>query len=457
MSIHPIKTIVAVMLLCVSMMPLCHADPGNSSDDVKQSRRFPADQVVSVTPEKRSFTIKIDTLVDSIRDSISRCNVEVIDPNQERHQLAIDENGIATVRDAEKGLYVVVAANDVAYGTIVIACRETTQTVDTDVADDLFQLDFEDSSPNSTTVLMMIPVIEQEIRPVVKNNFPEFPFIVPNLVDRKMVIEQLTTPGAENIVQLGKGGALRGKLTSVIKAISRYSGVEGTLIVVYKDGKPVGKTTANGLGQFQINGLKSGAHGLVVAGRGGFAAFGIKAVEESGLIDRPLHGRKFSFAHLMNDGEILPVILSPPTVFPLIKESIASLYENVRLQAKETDTMLAQTSPLDAEDQQTLDTIRTDFANQQAAKAAPKSPSPPPKRRSRSRIIPESNIKAPEPKVARKKIAPPQVAPPQVAPPQVAASQIAAPQIASRKQPVNPLRRSANGGSTAPFNPLRAN
>jgi hypothetical protein len=447
MPVHSIQTIAGVMLSFFVATSLCYAGDAGTIGDHNSSRRFPADQVVSVTPDKGSFTIKIDTLVGSIQESIGRCKVEVIDPNKERQQLAVGKDGIVTVQNAKPGLYIVVAASDVAYGTTVIACREATQANAADDTDDLFRLDFEDESPNNTVVLMMIPVIEKQIRPVVTNNVPDFPAITRSVIDRELLANDLTTPGAENTIQLGKGGALRGKLMSVVKATSRYSGVEGTLIVVYKDGQPVGKTTANALGQFQINGLKPGAHGLVVAGRGGFAAFGIKTVDADGLIDRPLDGRKFSYTQLMNDGEVLPVVLSPPTVFPTIIQSIASIYDNVRLQAKETETMLAQKSPLDAENQKTLDAIRNDFAKQQARQPTGETTHVSPKKRSRSRIIPDANVKN----------SPPRVSAPRVSAPRVSAPRVAPPKVASRKQPINPLRLSPNNGSSAPFNPLRAN
>ncbi|MGB7344840.1 MAG: hypothetical protein WBD20_11535 [Pirellulaceae bacterium] len=387
-------------------------------------RRLPADNVALFNALDRELTIKLQVFDQSIADSIADTFVTVIDPEKKSQVLVADADGEVKISDVSEGVYIVSATNSKAHGTIVIACRSILVDDKDKEVNDIFSLDFEKTPEVAPVPLVMMCVREEMLQPIVTNNLPEEIALSRDVIDSQLVEQGLNGAGHEFIIQLGEDGALRGRLISVVKPTSRLSGLQGTVVVVFKDGEPVGKTIANALGQFQINGLKAGSHGLVVAGRGGYTAFGMKTVENDGLLRRSDGSRGFAYSQLMNDGEVFPVVLTPPTHSPGIVDSIASSYAQEAARRDAAAVMLAQTPAPEKEDLAVLEEIRESVAAESDTIET---------------VETASIVEVVQDKVNAKSEPTTQ-------------SEINRPR---RTVPVNPLRLVSERGDRAPFNPLR--
>ncbi|QDT10410.1 hypothetical protein [Planctomycetes bacterium K23_9] len=392
-------------------------------DNESATRRIPADNVALFDANHAVVSVQLKSISDSMDDTLAGTSVTVIDPEKSIQTLTADESGVVEIHDVQEGVYAVVATNGVAHGAMMVACRKV-EVADPDGKGDAdpFDLDFEREPQIEPINLMMMRVGQDSLRPIIANNFLLEQELSLRIVDQALVRNSLSSAAFESTIQLGEDGALRGRLISVINPTSRYSGVAGTLIVIFKDGIPIGKTTANALGQFQINSLKPGTHGLVVAGRGGYAAFGFNAVEGKNLLARSDGSRSFAYSQLMNDGEVLPVALLPPPMMAAIQTSVETIYDAQTELQENTQQMLAQDNGPSQKDLATLESLRNSMAT--------------------------NNVEAKTPI----KEAPAQVMQP-LAPPVAAA-----PDKLSHRQkkvPVNPLRLT-NRNSNAPYNPLRA-
>jgi len=428
-SVAQIAGCVALAWMMLSL-PNVH---GQSTDRYEPAvRQLPADNVALFASDNPNVTVQLTSLDKTIASSLGGSSITVIRPNKQTETLSVDASGQAIISGVQGGLHVLVASHPAAHATIAVALRAVAPKSDETKKADPFALDFERAPEISPIQIPLLPINVKTLLPIVQNNLAHSDAIGVNIIDPAVINDDLPAAGFEYKIQLGGDGFLRGRLFSVVQPGSRYSRLQGTAIVIFKNGVPVGKTTANALGQFQIKGLQPGTHGLVVAGRGGYAAFGFEAVTSDGLLARSDGSRSFAYSQLMNEGEIMPVVLSPPAMTQLLAQTVTThskTYDEARqrktidnatrqidgaARQRESQQILAQNSGPGIEDIENFQKIRNALSLESAQK-------------SRQRVA-EQTADRP------------------------AADQ---PDAQAKRGPVNPLRLAADRDPNVPFNPLR--
>ena len=261
----------------------------------------------------REVTFELNASDPSQQHIVDGATLTVVDRTGNVRTLVSDASGVVRLNNVTEGAHAVTASNGDFHSAILVVMREVpaTQTGDLEVLG--FYFDYIDAiRPVSLRMMKVNPEPLQNIFEQAATAYVDIPLssIDSNLIETSKVGEQF-----EGQIQLGKNGSLQGRIVTVMDASSYFSIVEGTHVVVLKDGIPVRKTTVDENGRFRMKGILPGKHGMILFGRGGYAAFSFTAVQTKGLLIRPNSGRLFAMSQLLNNGEVMPVALIPPPIF----------------------------------------------------------------------------------------------------------------------------------------------
>ena len=330
-------------------------------------KRLPSDNIAWFSPSDAMIEVQLNTIESDV--SLAGADIRLISSDGETRDFVADQNGKAVLEDISEGLHAVLASKRTQQGelhsAIVVGIRSLGAA--TDAATDIFGLDFEVADQIRPLQMTMMNVKSDIVHTVMQNNLPTGERLLADRLNHNLAIKQLTSEAFEFKIQLGADGSLRGKLISLMDPRSRQSGLQGTNIIIFRNGAPVGKTVANAVGQFRIQGIQTGVHGLMAIGRGGYCAFAFNATDEEGLLTRDSSGRMFAISQLSNDGETIPVALIPPSMNQPVVDFVTTQRE-VKTEASEPDTSEAtQIAATEAESLPKAETkIETDINRESA-------------------------------------------------------------------------------------------
>ena len=298
-----------------------------SSFAADNSRRIPANNIIQFAPIDASVFIQLKSSNDPANKSMAGARLLAIDASGEIREFFADDEGVVLIDHVVEGVYALLASSENAHGAMLISMQEN-EDVTAQVAQDLFEKDFLPTPKRRLFSMTMMTISADQIVPIIENNLPETVEASFDLVEEVSTSEVLGFDAPNFDIKLGQGGALRGNLLSIIRSTSVFSAVSGTNVVVFKNGKPIGVTRANALGQFQLNGLMSGIHGVMVAGRGGYAAFSINVSNDDD--DKNASNEEsnsgHTYASVQFKGDVVQVALVPPPMLPQVAQEILSYY-----------------------------------------------------------------------------------------------------------------------------------
>ncbi len=315
---------IAFVVAVAHLMFVAPADAGSSRKLARQDigRRLPTENIVHISNVNPTLQLQLETFSTRESKNFPRTAVTLIDDEGNVREFTTDKDGQVTIDKIRAGLYGVAAFNDYSHASTVFAFRYREHEIQEDslFEDDLGR-DFAEQPPASAR-LVMATAIGEKLSPLVTQNLINDPSVPSSAVDLNVVAQRSGLIPFDYRAQLGKGGVLRGQLITVMRPTSRYSALQDTRITVTKNGIPVATATANALGQFQVGGLRPGTHGLVVAGRYGYAAFAFEAIDNESMATDRQPSHQFVSEAMDFDGTILPVALVPPTMIPAILTAI---------------------------------------------------------------------------------------------------------------------------------------
>ena len=334
------------------------------------TRQVPENNVAYFDPAKRQVTVQLRGIGDSTGRSFANTHVSLIDTRGIQRNFVVNDDGAIVIDNAKKGVYALVASSDFAHGSAILLMKPG-EVTEEKVAQDLFEIDFlpPPTSKSKPAWMTMMATTADQIVPIIQNNLPDSSETSVKAVDERYVVRAKEVEETMIEVKLGRNGAIRGSLLSVMRPSSIFSAVSGTNVVVFKSGKPVGVTKANALGQFQLNGLMPGRHGLMISGRGGYAAISINVI--AGDWENDDSESTYSFTNMHFTGDILQVALIPPPMLPNVAKDILAFYPDPKL--LEDERMLAEKRLLEQEQAK-----RIKIASEPKRKPSVTSPNAPP-------------------------------------------------------------------------------
>ena len=311
--------------------PTLAQNPNDFSAD--NTRQVPENNVAYFDPGQRQATVQLRGFGDSTGQSFANTHVSLIDTSGVQRNFVVNEDGAIVIDNAKAGVYALIASSEFAHGAAILLMKAGKVTEK--VAQDLFEIDFlpAPTSESKPAWMTMMATSADQIVPIIQNNLPD------SLKTSVKAVDERYAAGAKEIaetmteVKLGRKGAIRGSLLSVIRPSSIFSAVSGTNVVVFKNGKPVGATKANALGQFQLNGLIPGRHGLMISGRGGYAAISINVIASD--LENDDSKSTYSFTDMHFTGDILQVALIPPPMLPNVAKEILAFYPDPKMLEKQ--------------------------------------------------------------------------------------------------------------------------
>lgn len=304
-------------------------------------RRVPKHNIAYFAPGDATVTVQLTGFDDPAGTSFAGTRLVAIDSSGDSRVFAANDTGVVVIDEVKEGVYALLASSESAHGAVLMLMQANDQPAKK-VAEDLFDLDFSPEPERHIVQMTMMTAGADQIVPIVKNNLPETLDASVVLVEDVYVSQAKPLDGPGFDIKLGRGGALRGDLRSVIRPSNIFSAVSGTNVVVFKNGKPVGVTQANALGQFQLNGLMPGPHGVMIAGRGGYAAFSINAIagESEKKVSESDGNSRYTYTSVHFTGDIFQVALVPPPMLPSVVKEILDFYPEPTAPVEPTESEL---------------------------------------------------------------------------------------------------------------------
>lgn len=297
-----------VGFLTVPLAPPAFADPPQIFSALQdEAQELPADNA-AVFFASREVSVRLDLLA-AVGADTSDTLVTVVRPNGQTTELSPDDDGMVRLANVEEGPHAFVANSRIAHGTTLL---------------DLNQNDgVEPLEEPEPTRLTMLKLRAKNLRPIVDELRDVG--VDQTLVSRSEPLRQGNA--FDYRVRLGADGTLYGQVISVLDE-SQYVSLEGTHIIVYRDGQPIGSTYADFAGMFSIAGIGAGVHGLTASGRAGYAAMAFEAINPGDVVMTNANGESFV---ALQDGIVdrLPVVLAPPPMVPAIIKSISDYYPTI--------------------------------------------------------------------------------------------------------------------------------
>ncbi len=288
-------------------------------------RRLPEDNTALFSRLDRRVRFQLVKLTTTGNELLAGTRVKVIGPEGRQSEITSDENGIATLEEVTPGLHAAVVSGLSGHSAIPIAVRERDDMAGT-----------EDGMGAMASPLVTMPVIDvspQEVFRLANYYLPPTNDSGAE-IDEKFVATGEVAPAFGYRVRLGDGGQLRGQVYTLLRDQLTIEGVAGTNVLLYRGNSPVARAVADDGGRFMVSGIAPGVYGLVAAGAGGYAAFGLEAYD-SGVIADTAPRSTTSVDRLVSltadpqepvstfvDGDTVPVVLIPPPLLEGVLDSI---------------------------------------------------------------------------------------------------------------------------------------
>jgi hypothetical protein len=270
----------------------------------------------------RTLTVQLDTLaaVEGLDDAL----VTLIRPSGVTTQYEPNENLEITLDELESGPHALVASSRQAHGTMLLDVLETPPAEVVPAPDQAVEA--AEPAPPARKRMTLLAVRGSQLLPFVED-MRDYGLAGPLDADALVAASARWKSGqAFNFkVLLTEDGTLLGRVITIWNETD--VSVEGTNIVIFRDGRRVGSTTCDAEGLWSMGGMQAGVYGLIASGQAGYAAFAFETVDAVGVVMRNSRGERFA-SQVQPQPVIdrLPVVLCPPPFLDEIEETITDYY-----------------------------------------------------------------------------------------------------------------------------------
>ncbi|MGV3486692.1 MAG: hypothetical protein ACO1RT_19900 [Planctomycetaceae bacterium] len=274
-----------------------------------EPRTVPQDNTAYFSRADRKVRFQLVKLSGGDEQMLAGTRVTVVGPTGQEAELTADEQGVATLDNAQPGLHAMVVTGPKGHTAVPVAFREA----------DAPPAEVAQGDGQMTPV--MLPLTDLNPKEVVRLTGS---YLTPDMggsyedIDSEFVGSGDVSQAFRYRVRLGDEGTLDGQVYSLAR--SQIS-VAGTNVLIYRGNQLVGRATANDIGRFTIPNMVPGIYGLVAAGPAGYAAFAFEAYDAA-TVALTSGAQTLVSANTLAPGTILPVMLIPPAMMPAVLQQI---------------------------------------------------------------------------------------------------------------------------------------
>lgn len=285
-----------------------------------EPRTIPEDNIAYFSRADRKVRFQLVKLSGSEEGAMAGTPLIAIDSAGVKTQLVTDKDGYATLENVTNGLHALVVAGEKGHLAVPVALRE--QVVE-----------------NEPVKLTSPATVELAITGIEASDAAKFTtaYLPPTLdgsfedIDSDLVATGNAAPSLRNRVRLSIDGVLSGQVSSLLREGLSTFGVGGTNIAIYRGNQLITRTVADEVGRFSVPAMAPGFYGIQAAGPAGYASFGFEAYDDTtiatsrGARETLVAARATTFASMAaqgDAGDVLPVVLIPPSLLPGVLEQI---------------------------------------------------------------------------------------------------------------------------------------
>lgn len=282
-------------------------------DSAATARSIPHDNSVVVASASQPVRVRLAAF-DLDEANLAQSTVTLVTPTGAAVNHAVGSDLSFTFQPSDAGLYALIVNGPQGHAAFPIAVRFANTG---DSAQDL-------AGSAAEVRLQLFRLAPSEADRAARAFLPAVANARADL-DQAFITAGAIAPSQQYRVQLSPQGRVVGQVVSLLVPGSIGQVIQGNNLLLYKDGRVVQRTVSDDQGRFVFEGVQPGYYGVIGAGPGGYAAFGLQAVAADDLAADAANpttlvstlagvaGHQPLFA-----GECLPVVMVPQSHCPSV-------------------------------------------------------------------------------------------------------------------------------------------